>query len=182
MISDLIHRQKIYISAMCAAALAAFLMLFMFKEIPKPAAAALIVIMILLIFAVMEKSVYVFRLKRFADELPEEPEHFFRKSSYRVGDRFYWFSDHFLDLRRLRRIPYEKISSITVSQNTFGIGSLRIGPYRKVLIPLSGYYSLYVRSGFRIIRIRLSDSERKCRTAVKNFTKHNPEIKVYNLP
>lgn len=182
MISDLIHRQKFCISAMCAAALAVLLLLFIFKEIPKPAAAGLIVIMILLIFAALKRTVYIFRLKRFADELPEEPEHFFRKSSYRVGERFYWFSDHFLDLHRLRRIPYEKISSITVAQNTFGIGSLRIGPYRKVLIPLYYHYSLYVRSGFRVVRIKLSDSERKCRTAVKNFTKHNPEIKVYDLP
>lgn len=64
---------------------------------------------LLFVTAVLWHSIYILRLKKFLAELPEEPEHYFRKSSYRMKDRFYWFSDHFFDLKTLRKVPYEKI-------------------------------------------------------------------------
>ena len=86
--------------------------------------------------AVLRHSIYILRLKKFLAELPEEPEHYFRKSSYQMKDRFYWFSDHFFDMRKLRKVPYEKIRSITVDTASVGLGRVRFGSVRRgPLIP-----------------------------------------------
>lgn len=133
--------------------------------------------------AVLWQSIYILRLKKFLAGLPEEPEHYFRKSSYQMKNRFYWFSDHFFDLRKLRKVPYEKIRSITVNTASVGVGSMRFGPVRRgPLIPFCGCYMIIVRYGFRITIITFGDSERLCRSVIKRFTKKNNNINVYNEP
>ncbi len=133
--------------------------------------------------AVLWQSIYILRLKKFLAGLPEEPEHYFRKSSYQMKNRFYWFSDHFFDLRKLRKVPYEKIRSITVNTASVGVGSMRFGPFRRgPLIPLCGCYMIIVRYGFRSTVITVGDNERLCRSVIKRFTKKNNNINVYNEP
>jgi hypothetical protein len=133
--------------------------------------------------AVLWQSVYILRLRKFLAELPEEPEHYFRKSSYKMKDRFYWFSDHFFDLRKLRKVPYEKIRSITVDTSSVGVGEMTFGPFRKApLIPFYGWYMIRISYGFRSTVITVGDSERLCRSVIKRFTKKNNNIIVYNEP
>lgn len=131
--------------------------------------------------AVLWQSIYILRLRKFLAELPEEPEHYFRKSSYKMKDRFYWFSDHFFDLRKLRKVPYEKIRSISVHTGSVGIGGGRSmgGP---PLIPFYSWYTIVVKYGFRSTTITVGDSERLCRSIIKRFTKKNNNINVYNEP
>lgn len=130
--------------------------------------------------AVLRHSIYILRLKQFLAELPEEPKHYFRKSSYQMKDRFYWFSDHFFDLRTLRKVPYKKIRSITVGTNSVGIGC---GPLiRGPLIPFSFSYIIRINYGFRSTSITVGDNERLCRSVIKRFTKKNNNINVYNEP
>lgn len=162
-------------------ALAVLIMIF--SDIGKAAVSrGLIVCMIIalpFVIAVLWQSVYILRLRKFLAGLPEKPEHYFRKSSYRMKDRFYWFSDHFFDLRKLRKVPYEKIWSITVETASVGVG--RIAGIRP-LIPLYGCYKLKISYGFKSIVIPASDSERLCRSIIKRFTKKNNKIIVYNEP
>lgn len=133
--------------------------------------------------AVLRHSIYILRLKKFLAELPEEPEHYFRKSSYQMKDRFYWFSDHFFDMRKLRKVPYEKIRSITVDTASVGLGRVRFGSVRRgPLIPFSFSYVIRVNYGFRSTSITVGGSERLCRSVIKRFTKRNNNIKVYNEP
>ncbi|MCM1007231.1 MAG: hypothetical protein NC485_04730 [Ruminococcus flavefaciens] len=133
--------------------------------------------------AVLWQSIYILRLRKFLAELPEEPEHYFRKSSYKMKDRFYWFSDYFFDLRKLRKVPYEKISSISVQTASVGIGRKAFYPIRRgTLIPLYGCYLIRVSYGFRSTVIPVGDSERLCRSVIKRFTKKNNNINVYNEP
>lgn len=133
--------------------------------------------------AVLWQSIYILRLRKFLGELPEEPEHYFRKSSYKMKDRFYWFSDHFFDLRKLRKVPYEKIRSITVDTASVGVGSMRLGSVRRrTLIPFYSCYMIIVSYGFRRTVIAVGDSERLCRSVIKRFTKKNNNINVYNVP
>lgn len=131
---------------------------------------------------ILWQSVYILRLRKFLAGLPEEPEHYFRKSSYRMKDRFYWFSDHFFDLRKLRKVPYEKIRSITVETASVGVGGIRIVGIRRPLIPLYGCYIIRVSYGFRSTVIPVGDNERLCRSVIKRFTKNNNKIIVYNEP
>ncbi|MBO5164624.1 MAG: hypothetical protein J6B75_11030 [Ruminococcus sp.] len=133
--------------------------------------------------AVLWQSVYIHRLKKFLTELPEKPEHYFRKSSYKMKDRFYWFSDHFFDLRKLRKVPYEKIRSITVYTASVGVGKMTLGPFRKSpLIPFGGCYMIRIGYGLRSTVITVGDNERLCRSVIKRFTKKNNNINVYNEP
>lgn len=133
--------------------------------------------------AILRQIIYIIRLKKFLAGLPEEPVHYFRKSSYRMKDRFYWFSDHFFDLRKLRKIPYEKIKSITVDTASVGVGSIRLGYMRRgPLIPFCGFYIIRIRYGFRSTVIIAGDNDRLCRSIIKRFTKKNNNIKVYNEP
>lgn len=165
-------------------ALAALIMIF--SDIGKAAVSrGLLVCMVIalpFVIAVLWQSVYILRLRKFLAGLPEEPEHYFRKSSYRIKDRFYWFSDHFFDLRKLRKVPYEKIWSITVETASVGVGTIRIPGIWRTLIPLYGSYMLIIRYEFRSIVIPASDSERLCRSIIKRFTKKNNKIIVYNEP
>lgn len=136
-----------------------------------------------LLTAVIWQSIYILRLRKFLAELPEEPEHYFRKSSYKMKERFYWFSDYFLDLRKLRKVRYEKIRSITVTTASVGIGSIRCGPLRsRPLIPFAGWYRLRISCGFRSTVITINDSDRLCRSIIKQFKKKNNNISVYNEP
>lgn len=143
---------------------------------------ACMVIALPFVIAVLWQSVYILRLRKFLAELPEEPEHYFRKSSYRMKDRFYWFSDHFFDLRKLRKVPYEKIRSITVETASVGIGSINMAGIRRILIPFYGCYIIRVSYGFRSTVITVGDRERLCRSVIKRFTKKNNKIIVYNEP
>lgn len=165
-------------------ALAALIMIF--SNLGKTAVSRGLMICIVIalpfVIAVLWQSVYILRLRKFLAELPEEPEHYFRKSSYRMKDRFYWFSDHFFDLRNLRKVPYEKIRSITVETASAGVGSLRMGGIRRTLIPLYVCYIIRVSYGFRSTIIPVGDSERLCRSVIKRFTKKNNKIIVYNEP
>lgn len=130
--------------------------------------------------AVLWQSIYILRLRKFLTELPEKPEHYFRKSSCQMKNRFYWFSDHFFDLRKLKKVPYEKIRSITVRTNSVGIGG---GPLmRGPIIPFSYSYIISINYGFRSTSITVGDSERLCRSVIKRFTKKNNNINVYNEP
>lgn len=165
-------------------ALAALIMIF--SDLGKTAVSrGLIVCMavaLLFVTAILWQSVYILRLRKFLAELPEEPEHYFRKSSYRMKDRFYWFSDHFFDLRKLRKVPYEKIRSITVETASIGVGSIRVAGIRRTLIPFYSCYIIRVSYGFRSTVITVGDSERLCRSVIKRFTKKNNKIIVYNEP
>lgn len=164
-------------------ALAALIMIF--SDLGKTAVSrGLIVCMAValpFVTAILWHSVYILRLRKFLAELPEEPEHYFRKSSYRMKDRFYWFSDHFFDLRKLRKVPYEKIRSITVNNSSVGLGGGMRG-IKGPLIPLYECYLIRVRYGFRSTVITAGDSERLCRSVIKRFTKKNNKIIVYNEP
>lgn len=132
-----------------------------------------------LIFVILRQVVYISRLKEFLGTLPEAPEHYFRKSSYRLKDRFYWFTDYFLDLKILKRFSYEKISSITVRTDFIGISSgsfPHIGPS----LHISEWYRLTIRCGSRSVIIRIPDNDRLCRCIIKQFKKRNKNINVYN--
>lgn len=133
--------------------------------------------------AVLWQIIYILRLRKFLAGLPEEPEHYFRKSSYQMKNRFYWFSDHFFDLRKLRKVPYEKIRSITVDTASVGVGSIRFGPVRRgPLIPFCGCHIIRISYGFKSTVITVGDSEKLCRSVIKRFTKKNNNINVYNEP
>ena len=157
-----------------------------FSDIGKSAAIfSLIVCTIVAVpfaFAILWQSIYICRLKKFLDGLHEKPEHYFRKSSYQMKDRFYWFSDYFFDLRKLRKIPYEKIRSITVETASVGLGSIQFGIMHRSLFPIAGCYIIKVRYGLKSTSITAGDSERLCRSIIKRFTKKNENINVYNEP
>lgn len=166
-------------------ALAALIMIF--SDLGKTVVSrGLIVCMIIalpFVTAILRHSIYILRLRKFLAGLPEEPEHYFRKSSYRMKDRFYWFSDYFFDLRKLRKVSYEKIRSITVNNASVGIGRKAFYPIRRgTLIPLHGCYIIRVSYGFRSTVIAAGDNERLCRSVIKRFTKKNNKIIVYNEP
>lgn len=164
-------------------ALAALIMIF--SDLGKTAVSrGLIVCMAIaltFVTAVLRQSVYILRLRKFLAGLPEEPEHYFRKSSYRMKERFYWFSDHFFDLRKLRKVPYEKIRSITVKTASVGLGGGGM-KFHGPLIPLYSCYLIRVSYGFRSTVITAGDNERLCRSVIKRFTKKNNKIIVYNEP
>ena len=181
MLDELFHRQKLIIFVMCIIAAAAIAAMLLTAGVSKVAFIAAAVAAGFVVLAVLNRVVYILRLRKFAAGLPELPEHYFRKSSYCIEGKFYWFSDHFLDLRKLRKIPYEKISSITVYAGEYGVGSVKIGPFGRTLLPLGGANFLTVRYGLRSLRITLGDNEKRLRTVLKHFTKHNENIRVYDI-
>ncbi|WP_298528464.1 hypothetical protein [uncultured Ruminococcus sp.] len=181
MLDDIVHRQYLKILVMCIIAASAIAAMLLTAYVSKAAFIAAAAITAVAVLWALTSLIYILRLRKFAAGLPELPEHYFRKSSYRIEGKFYWFSDHFLDLRKLRKIPYEKISSITVYAGEYGVGSVKTGPFGRPLLPLGGANFLTVRYGFRSVRITLGDNEKKLRTVLKHFTKHNENIRVYDI-